>query len=105
MNFHNKIVCFQHPSLVYCLWARPGAYPRVEHLKGVSLSWKGLQTANTLAYYESLLLTAVKSFKTLALGTNVIKHFGLNSHIFLSYTLFEVAHIFILLRNGAAYKM
>jgi hypothetical protein len=24
-------------SLVYCLWARPGAYSRVEHLKGVSL--------------------------------------------------------------------
>jgi len=42
-------------SLVYCLWARPGDYPIVEHLKGVLLglapplpeniilSWKGLQ--------------------------------------------------------------
>jgi hypothetical protein len=24
-------------SIVYSLWARPWAYPRVEHLKGVSL--------------------------------------------------------------------
>ncbi len=24
-------------SLVYCLWARPGAYPRIKYLKGVSL--------------------------------------------------------------------
>jgi hypothetical protein len=24
-------------SLFYCLWVRPGAYPRVEHLKGASL--------------------------------------------------------------------
>ncbi len=50
-------------SLVYCLWARPGAYPIVEHLKGSSmgqipalqadirLSWKGLIWKNTLAYY------------------------------------------------------
>jgi hypothetical protein len=22
-------------SLVYCVWASPGAYPRVEYLKGV----------------------------------------------------------------------
>jgi len=35
-------------SLVYCLWARPGAYPRLEHLK-----WKGLRGMNTLAYYEN----------------------------------------------------
>ncbi len=48
------------------LWARPGAYPRVEHLKGASLekapaipsnttlSWKGFQGIITLAYYEDL---------------------------------------------------
>jgi predicted small integral membrane protein len=47
------------------LWARPGAYPRVEHLKGPSLrlalalsanirlGWKGLSGTNTLAYYEN----------------------------------------------------
>jgi len=47
------------------LWVRPGAYPRVEHLKGASLKWapgltanirlglKGLPGTNTLAYYEN----------------------------------------------------
>jgi hypothetical protein len=50
-------------SLVYCLWARPGAYPRVEHLKGSSIrqvpalptnirpGWKGLPGTNTLTYW------------------------------------------------------
>jgi hypothetical protein len=53
-------------SQVYCLWARPGAYPIVEHLKGSSigyfsdlqtdirLGWKGLPWTNTIAYYEYL---------------------------------------------------
>jgi hypothetical protein len=39
-KFINKIGCLHLASLcklVYCLWERPGAYPRVEHLKGVSL--------------------------------------------------------------------
>jgi hypothetical protein len=39
-NFHNKLECFilvSLSSLVYCLGARPGAYPRVEYLKDVSL--------------------------------------------------------------------
>ncbi len=26
-------------SIVKCLWARPGAYPRVEYLKGASLGY------------------------------------------------------------------
>jgi len=46
------------------LWVRPGAYPRVEHLKGGSLGyaqallanirrgWKGLAGINNLAFYE-----------------------------------------------------
>jgi hypothetical protein len=66
MDFHNKLECLslaRLSSLVYSLWARPGAYPRVEHLKGSSigqapilptnirLSWKGLAGANTLAHY------------------------------------------------------
>jgi len=46
-------------------WVRPGAYPRVEHLKGASedqapaltanirLSWKDMPRINTLAYYEN----------------------------------------------------
>jgi hypothetical protein len=54
--------------------ARPGAYPRVEHLKGVSLGWapaspsnirlgwRGVPGKNTLAYYKSPLITAVISF-------------------------------------------
>jgi hypothetical protein len=51
-------------SLVYCLQARLGAYPRVEHRNGASfvftpflppniLGWKGLPVTNTLAYYEN----------------------------------------------------
>ncbi len=49
-------------SLVYCLWAMPGAYLRVEHLEGTSLgqaqpyqqtSWKSVPETNTLAYYEN----------------------------------------------------
>jgi len=46
------------------LWVSPGAYPRVEHLKGVKhkyalalptnirLGWKGLPGTNALAYFE-----------------------------------------------------
>ncbi len=32
----------------------------------IRLSWKGLPGTNTLAYYEKVLLTVVKSFITLA---------------------------------------
>jgi hypothetical protein len=68
MNFRNKLESFLLASIsnpIYCLRARPGAYPRMEHLKGVSLgqapailantilSWKGLPWTNTLAYYEN----------------------------------------------------
>ncbi len=61
-------------SLVNCLWARPGAYPRVEYLKGASLgpspalpantrlNWKGLPGTNTLAYYGNPNITAVIIF-------------------------------------------
>ncbi len=61
-------------SLVYCLGTRPGAYPRAEHLKGVSLGWapdiaantilfgKGLQGMNTLAYYENFVTYDRKKF-------------------------------------------
>ncbi len=53
--FRNKLECLSlaiRSSLVLCLWVRPGAYPRVQHLKGASLGsaltpniklgWKGL---------------------------------------------------------------
>ncbi len=39
-NSCNKLVCLSvesHYSLVLCLWVRPGAFPRVEHLKEASL--------------------------------------------------------------------
>jgi hypothetical protein len=39
-EFCNKLVCLSLASLsslVYCLWERPGAYTRVEYLKGASL--------------------------------------------------------------------
>jgi hypothetical protein len=39
MNVHNELECALKnlSNLVQCLGVRPGAYPRVEHLKGVSL--------------------------------------------------------------------
>jgi len=52
-------------SLVLSLKIRPGAYPRVEHLKGaslrkalalpanISLGWKGLAGTTTLAYHKN----------------------------------------------------
>jgi hypothetical protein len=42
MDFCNKVQCLSLESffsLVQCLWVRPGAYPRVEHLKGASLRY------------------------------------------------------------------
>jgi hypothetical protein len=69
MTFCNKLERLSMASfsiLVYCLWARPGAYPIVQHQKGTSigyvpalqtdirLDWKGWPWTNTLAYYENL---------------------------------------------------
>jgi hypothetical protein len=74
-------------SLVYCLWARPGAYPREEYLKGSSigkasvfptnirLGWKGFPGANTQAFCKNSQLTALKSFITLDPGAFVINIF------------------------------
>jgi hypothetical protein len=39
-NFRNKPECLSmasHSSLVYYLWARPGIYPIMKHLKGSSI--------------------------------------------------------------------
>jgi hypothetical protein len=59
---------------------RPGAYPRVELLKGPSLrwagatltnirmGWKGLPGTNTLAYYEHSEIAGMKGFITLGPG-------------------------------------
>jgi len=64
-------------------WARPEAYPRVEHLKNIGFSGKHktrlkrLAGTNTLAYNENSLLTVVKSFITLApeqLSTHQVMH-------------------------------
>ncbi len=69
-------------SLVYCFWARPGAYPsgatfsfsplgKALGLKkcftsaliaNIIPSWKGLQWTNTLAYYEYSSIMVEKSF-------------------------------------------
>ncbi len=40
----------------------------MEHLKGALVDWKGLPGTNTVAYYENLQITSVKSFVGLALG-------------------------------------
>jgi hypothetical protein len=45
MDFRNKLECLslsRFSSLVLCLWVRPEAYPRVEHLKGASLLQKSV---------------------------------------------------------------
>jgi hypothetical protein len=59
------------PILIFA--GEAGAYPKVEHLKGallgqaqalpanIRIGLKGLPGTNTLAYYENLLITAVKS--------------------------------------------
>jgi hypothetical protein len=61
-NVNNKPECLSLASLyslAQCLWARTGAYPRVETLKAalallssIRLGWKGLPWTNTHAYYE-----------------------------------------------------
>jgi hypothetical protein len=59
----NKLKCLSLTSLsslVLCLQARPGAYPRGEYLKGAplgqaldKLSWKSFAGTNSLAYFTS----------------------------------------------------
>jgi hypothetical protein len=71
-------------GLVYRLWVRPEP-SRMKYLSGapfsgrplalpknIRLGWKGLPGTNTLAYYENLLITAVKSFVRLAPGVKPI---------------------------------
>ncbi len=77
-NFRNKQACSSltsPSSLVLCLWARQGAYPREEQQKvssiglapdlptNIRLGWKSLPGTNTLAYCKHLQITAVKSTK------------------------------------------
>jgi hypothetical protein len=38
------------------------------------LGWKSMQVANTLAYYNTAIITTVKSFIVLAPGANVTKN-------------------------------
>jgi hypothetical protein len=45
------------------------------------LGWKSMQVANTLAYYDTAIITAVKSFIVRAPGANVTKHFVSNLRI------------------------
>jgi hypothetical protein len=64
------------PSLLFEV--RPGAYTKVEHLKGASLEWamtllsyiilvcEGMPMTETIAYCENSLITAVKSLIPLA---------------------------------------
>jgi hypothetical protein len=48
-GFHNKLsVC---PWQALSSLVRPGAYPRVDHLKGAAVGWRGLPGTNPLAYY------------------------------------------------------
>ncbi len=63
------------PSLVFVGEARS--------LKGASLGWKGWPGTNTLASYENLYISAVKSFTVQAPGANVIKLFTAVSYEFL----------------------
>jgi hypothetical protein len=62
--------------LVTAPWVRPGAYPRVDHLKGslttIRLGWKGLPGTNTLAYHKNSIILDVKSLITFGGGVNAI---------------------------------
>jgi hypothetical protein len=68
-NFCNKLECLLLASLsnlVHCLLERPGAYPRVEHIKVTSFGWvpalptnigqggKSFPGTSTPAYYRHL---------------------------------------------------
>ncbi len=69
-------------SLVYSLWARPGTYPRVEHLKGdslwsaqalptnIRLGWKCLPRTNTSSLQTFLNYTCKKSHNIGTSGLN-----------------------------------
>jgi hypothetical protein len=49
MSGHDKIECSSEAglsSLVKCFWVRPGAYPIVEHPKGISLGLTPVLFAN-----------------------------------------------------------
>jgi hypothetical protein len=69
MTFHKKLELLSLASLsnlVLHLWVKPGACPRVEHLKGdsigqapalpanIRLSLKGLPGKNAPAYFEKM---------------------------------------------------
>ncbi len=73
MSFHNKVVfVLGKPfSLVYCLWARAGAYLRVEHLIDSSV-WLAPTLPANRDKHSSLLRTFVnydrKKFSFIILG-------------------------------------
>ncbi len=57
MDFRNKLECLSLASLsilVLCLWVRPGAYLRVEHLKVASLRYALALPANIRTRLERL---------------------------------------------------
>jgi hypothetical protein len=77
MTFHNKLERLSlatFSSLVLYLQVRPGAYTRVEHLKGASLGkapallenirldYKSLPGANVLANYKKVVTYGRKKF-------------------------------------------
>jgi len=56
-NFCNKmesLLLASLSTLVYRLWVRPGAYPRVEYLEGVSYGYAPTLLAKTIVYWKGL---------------------------------------------------
>jgi hypothetical protein len=70
MNFRNKLECLSLAGLsklAYCLQVRPGAYPRLEHLKGTA----GLKAKHSLCF-----LSNIRLFRLEILGSNTLAYFG-----------------------------
>jgi hypothetical protein len=70
----DSLASWEDTGLCSDLWVRPGAFPRVDHMKCASFwqhlailanirpGWKGLSGTNTLAYCEHEKIIAVESF-------------------------------------------
>ncbi len=57
MNVHNEIEFLSLAGLsilIKCVWVRPGAYPRVEHLKGDSIGLTPALLSNIMLGLERL---------------------------------------------------
>ncbi len=62
MDFRNKLECLSQASLsslIVCLWVKSGAYPRVEHLKGLTCKLETRLERLAMEKHSSLLQKSV----------------------------------------------